>query len=170
MGLDDRVVRTDRGLLLRSLHSSDVGTYLCVAQEHTHFTHTLLRVTLRLVAHGRPAKPDGRPAKPSEVPAAHAEPPQPPRHGAESRQRYKDYLKVMSTPVGSLEEYCNSLWLEKSPPRVRGKGTAPGKWKHIQEMKKSRNRRHHHHAGSPEDRPRRPNRRAAWDAGADVEQ
>ena len=160
--LDERVVHTDRGLLIRSLHSSDAGTYLCVAQEHTHFTHTLLRVTLRLVTRGQL---DGRP-KPSEVPAP-TQPPAPAarQHGAESRQRYKDYLRVMSSPIGSLEEYCDSLWLEKRPPRARGKGTAtgkgtaPGKWKHIQEMKKSRNRRHHH-AGRQEDRQRRHARRA----------
>lgn len=65
------------------------------------------------------------------------------RRGAEARQRYKDYLRVMSSPFSSLEEYCDSLWLEKRPPRVRGRGLGGGKWKHIQEMKKSRNRRHH---------------------------
>lgn len=64
------------------------------------------------------------------------------RHGAESRQRYKDYLRVMSSPISSLEEYCDSLWLEKRPSRGRGRGMGAGKWKHIQEMKKNRNRRH----------------------------
>uniref|UniRef100_A0A8C4IBQ2 Sema domain, immunoglobulin domain (Ig), short basic domain, secreted, (semaphorin) 3D n=1 Tax=Dicentrarchus labrax TaxID=13489 RepID=A0A8C4IBQ2_DICLA len=131
--LDDRVVHTDRGLLIRSLHASDAGVYVCMAQEHTHFTHTLLRLTLQLVTHGQL---DGKP-KPSEDPVMEL------RHGAESRQRYKDYLRVMSSPYGSLEEYCDSLWLEKRPLRVRGRGLGAGKWKHIQEMKKSRNRRHH---------------------------
>ncbi|XP_062316791.1 semaphorin-3D-like [Osmerus eperlanus] len=134
---DDRIVHTDRGLLVRSLHPTDAGVYFCVAQEHTRFTHTLLRLTLRLVAH---AHLDGRP-KPGEDPAAA------PRPGVESRQRYKDYLRVMSSPIGSLEEYCDSLWLEKRPgrgrSRVAGAGLGVGKWKHIQEMKKSRNRRHH---------------------------
>ncbi|XP_070763846.1 semaphorin-3D isoform X1 [Enoplosus armatus] len=131
--LDDRIVHTDRGLLIRSLHASDAGVYVCVAQEHTHFTHTLLRLTLQLVTHGQL---DGKP-KPSEAPVVEL------RHGAESRQRYKDYLRVMSSPFASLEEYCDSLWLEKRPSRVRGRGLGVGKWKHIQEMKKSRNRRHH---------------------------
>ena len=45
----------------------------------------------------------------------------------------------MSSPFRSLEEYCDSLWLDKRLSRVRGRG----KWKHIQEIKKSRNRRHH---------------------------
>uniref|UniRef100_A0A671V5R7 Sema domain, immunoglobulin domain (Ig), short basic domain, secreted, (semaphorin) 3D n=1 Tax=Sparus aurata TaxID=8175 RepID=A0A671V5R7_SPAAU len=131
--LDDRVVHTDRGLLIRSLHSSDAGVYVCVAQERTHFAHTLLRLTLQLVTHGQL---DGKP-KPSEDPVVDL------RHAAESRQRYKDYLRVMSSPFSSLEEYCDSLWLEKRPSRARGRGMGAGKWKHIQEMKKNRNRRHH---------------------------
>lgn len=131
--LDDRVIHTDRGLLIRSLNTSDAGVYLCVAQEHTHFTHTLVRVKLQLVTHGQL---DGK-SKPSEdlLQELH--------HGVESRQRYKDYLRVMSSPFSSLEEYCDSLWLEKRLPKVRGRGLGGGKWKHIQEMKKSRNRRHH---------------------------
>uniref|UniRef100_A0A8C9XKD2 Sema domain, immunoglobulin domain (Ig), short basic domain, secreted, (semaphorin) 3D n=1 Tax=Sander lucioperca TaxID=283035 RepID=A0A8C9XKD2_SANLU len=124
--LDDRVIHTDRGLLIRSLQTSDAGVYVCVAQEHTHFTHTLLHLTLQLVTH---RQLDGKP-KPSEDPMVEL------RHSVESRQRYKDYLRVMSSPFGSLEEYCDSLWLEKRPTRVRGRGLGAGKWKHIQEMKK----------------------------------
>ena len=130
--LDDRIVHTDQGLLIRSLYASDAGVYVCVAQEHTHFTYTLLRVTLQLITHG---KLDRRP-KLGEDPALE------PHHRAESRQRYKDYLRVMNSPFRSLEEYCDSLWLDKKSSRVRGKGLGSSKWKHIQEMKKSRNRRH----------------------------
>ncbi|XP_040927222.1 semaphorin-3D isoform X2 [Betta splendens] len=127
--LDDRIVHTGRGLLIRSLHASDAGVYVCVANEHTHFTRALLRVTLQLVTHGQ-----------LEAKAKLAEDPAPDlRHSAESRQRYKDYLRVMSSPFASLEEYCDSLWLEKKPTKARGR---VGKWKHIQELKKSRNRRH----------------------------
>ena len=131
---DDRVVHTERGLLIRSLRPSDAGAYACVAEERAHFTRTLLRLTLRLVPHGHL---DGRP-RPGEDPGAEL------RSGAtESRQRYKDYLRVMNSPVGSLEEYCASLLVKKQPIRVRGRGMGAGKWKHIQELKKSRNRRHH---------------------------
>lgn len=133
--LDDRVVHTDRGLLIRSLQTSDAGVYICVAQEHTHFTHTLLRLTLKLVTLGQL---DGKPSKDPEVE---------PRHSVEPRHRYKDYLRVMSAPFVSLEEYCDSLWLEKRPTRARGRGLGAGKWKHIQEMKKSRNRRQHRERG-----------------------
>lgn len=130
--LDDRVVHTDRGLLIRSLHASDVGMYFCVAQEHTHFTQTLLRLTLQLLTHGQL---DRKPKPSEDVAEQH--------HSAEGRQRYKDYLRVMSSQFHSLEEYCDSLWLDKRASRMRGKGLGLGKWKHMQDMKKSRNRRHH---------------------------
>lgn len=143
--LDDRVVHTDRGLLIRSLQTSDAGVYVCVAQEHTDFTHTLLRLKLQLVTNGQL---DGKP-KPSEDPAVEL------RHGVDSRQYYKDYLRVMSSPFGSLEEYCDSLWLEKRPTRIRGRGLGAGKWKHIQEMKKSRNRRQHREREEERDKQER---------------
>lgn len=130
---DDRVIHTERGLLIRSLHAPDAGVYICVAQEHTHFTHTLLRVTLQVVTNGQL----DRKAKPSDDSAGGL------HHGTGARQRYKDYLRAMSSPFSSLEEYCDALWLDKRPLRVRGRGLGNGKWKHIQEMKKSRNRRHH---------------------------
>lgn len=135
--LDDRVVHTDRGLLIRSLNTSDVGIYICVAQEHTHFTHTLVRVTLQLVSHDQL---DGKP-KPNDDSIVEL------RHSVEPRQHYKEFLGVMSSPFNSLEEYCDLLWLEKRPSRVRGRGLGGGKWKYIQEMKKSRNRRHHRGRG-----------------------
>uniref|UniRef100_A0A096LUP1 Sema domain, immunoglobulin domain (Ig), short basic domain, secreted, (semaphorin) 3D n=1 Tax=Poecilia formosa TaxID=48698 RepID=A0A096LUP1_POEFO len=119
--LDDRVVHTDRGLLIRSLHASDAGVYFCVAQ-------ALLRLTLQLLTHGQL---DKKPKLSEDVAELH--------HNAEARQRYKDYLRVMSSPVHSLEEYCDSLWLDKRASRMRGHG----KWKHMQDMKKNRNRRHH---------------------------
>ncbi|XP_064808865.1 semaphorin-3D-like [Oncorhynchus masou masou] len=153
---DDRVVLTDRGFLIRSLHPSDAGVYECVAQEHTHFTHTLLRLTLRLIPYGHL---DGR-TKPSEDPSVEVRP------GTESRQRYKDYLRVMSSPIGSLEDYCDSLWLEKRPTNRRGgRGQGAGKWKHIQELKKSRNRRHHGERGAERDKEKDGERVGQWRSG-----
>ncbi|XP_037539412.1 semaphorin-3D [Nematolebias whitei] len=150
--LDDRVVHTSRGLLIRSLHASDVGVYICVAQEHSHFTHTLLRLELQLVAHGQL----DRKHKVSEDTVVE------PHHAAESHQRYKDYLRAMSTPFHSLEEYCDSLWLDKKSTRLRARAPGGGKWKYVQELKKSRNRRHHREREADRDRtsPRRAVRTA----------
>uniref|UniRef100_A0A8C9NW40 Semaphorin 3B n=1 Tax=Serinus canaria TaxID=9135 RepID=A0A8C9NW40_SERCA len=53
--MDERVVRTERGVLLRSVQRSDAGLYLCHATEHG-FTQPLLRLSLdgdrRLAGHG----------------------------------------------------------------------------------------------------------------------
>lgn len=133
---DDRLLHTDRGLLIRSVQPADAGSYTCLAQEHSHFTHTLLRFKVQLITHSQLA------SKPTED--AHH------RTDSSVKQRYKDYLQLMSTPYGSLEEYCNSLWLEKRPPKAKGgRGVGASKWKHMQEMKKSRNRRHHERTPEP---------------------
>ncbi|XP_061772778.1 semaphorin-3D isoform X1 [Nerophis ophidion] len=126
---DDRVIQTDRGLLIRALHAADVGVYECEAQERTRFAHTLRRLTVQLVPQGHL----DRKTKSGEDPLAELK----------NARHYKDYLRLMSSPVGSLEDYCDSLWLEKRSLKARGRAVGAGKWKHIQELKKSRNRRHH---------------------------
>uniref|UniRef100_A0A8B9JYS4 Semaphorin 3D n=1 Tax=Astyanax mexicanus TaxID=7994 RepID=A0A8B9JYS4_ASTMX len=112
--LDDRVLVTERGLLIRWLQRSDTGSYFCTAQEHS-FTRTLLNLSLRVLDRGQL---HGQQRGPLEDPT-----------------RYKDYLRVLSAP--SLDEYCETLWHREKKQRQKGK------WKHIQELRKSRNRRHH---------------------------
>uniref|UniRef100_W5K057 Sema domain, immunoglobulin domain (Ig), short basic domain, secreted, (semaphorin) 3D n=1 Tax=Astyanax mexicanus TaxID=7994 RepID=W5K057_ASTMX len=123
--LDDRVLVTERGLLIRWLQRSDTGSYFCTAQEHS-FTRTLLNLSLRVLDRGQL---HGQQRGPLEDPTAMA------AMASESRQRYKDYLRVLSAP--SLDEYCETLWHREKKQRQKGK------WKHIQELRKSRNRRHH---------------------------
>uniref|UniRef100_A0A8C9NXT2 Semaphorin 3B n=1 Tax=Serinus canaria TaxID=9135 RepID=A0A8C9NXT2_SERCA len=57
--MDERVVRTERGVLLRSVQRSDAGLYLCHATEHG-FTQPLLRLSLdgdrRLLSGGIPGR------------------------------------------------------------------------------------------------------------------
>ncbi|XP_019064927.1 semaphorin-3D [Fukomys damarensis] len=45
---DERIVRTELGLLIRSLQRRDAGTYFCQAQEHS-FEHTVARLGLRVI-------------------------------------------------------------------------------------------------------------------------
>ncbi|KAG5273251.1 hypothetical protein AALO_G00149310 [Alosa alosa] len=129
---DDRVLVTERGLLIRWLQRSDAGSYLCTSQEQ-RFTRTLLRFSVRVVQQGQL---DGHPSPsqrgPSEDPTASV------AMAAEARQRYKDFLRVLSGPARSVDEYCEALWFREKRTRLRGK------WKHMQELRKSRNRRHHH--------------------------
>ncbi|XP_036375635.1 semaphorin-3D-like [Megalops cyprinoides] len=118
---DDRVIQTDLGLLIRTLQRRDAGLYSCAAQEHT-FTRTLLRLALRVIEHGRVEPRAGRPEE-------------------EARSRYKDYLRVMAGPAHALDQYCEALWLRDRRHRQKSR-PASAKWKHMQELKKSRNRRH----------------------------
>ncbi|XP_031421230.1 semaphorin-3D [Clupea harengus] len=133
---DDRVLVTERGLLIRWLQRNDAGSYLCTSQEQ-RFTRTLLRFSVRVLQNGQldghPPPPPSPPQRgPAEDPTASV------AMGAEGRQRYKDFLRMLSGPARSVDEYCETLWFREKRTRLRGK------WKHMQEIRKSRNRRHHH--------------------------
>lgn len=123
---DERLLITERGLLIRWVQLSDAGLYVCMAQEHS-FTRTLLHLSLRVLER-------------SHLSGHHSASSEPPDHSiqemtSELRHSYKDYVRAMSAP--SLEEYCEVLWHKEKKQRQKAK------WKHIQELRKSRNRRHH---------------------------
>ncbi|XP_066580091.1 semaphorin-3D isoform X2 [Amia ocellicauda] len=141
---DERVMNTDLGLLIRSLHRRDSGTYYCTAQEHA-FAHTILRLNLKVIENGqmeiKQAKAEdqeGR-SRDSSVDSHLA---------SESRYRYKDYLRLVSHPLFTLDEYCEQMWYREK--RRQKNKSSSGKWKHMQELKKSRNRRHHTQGHKPE--------------------
>ncbi|KAM5236434.1 semaphorin-3D [Ctenodactylus gundi] len=142
---DDRIIRTEYGLLIRRLQRQDAGVYACRAQEHA-FVHTVARLTLSVIEAGQMdsaprAEPDeGRARDPL----------------AESRLRYKDYLQLLSSPGFSLDQYCEQMW-HREKRRQRSKGGA--KWKLLQELKKKRHRRHPRDP-EPRGRPQRRRLRA----------
>ncbi|KAM4038450.1 semaphorin-3D [Anomaloglossus baeobatrachus] len=126
---DERVIKTEYGLLIRSLQKKDSGMYYCKAQENT-FIHTLVKLTVKVIENEQmeqTQKMEEDEARGREL-------------ITESRLRYKDYLQLLSSPTFSMDEYCEQMW-HKEKKRQRNKGGA--KWKHVQENKKSRNRRHH---------------------------
>ncbi|XP_061438296.1 semaphorin-3D isoform X2 [Rhineura floridana] len=123
---DERIIKTEYGLLIRSLQRKDTGAYYCKAQEHT-FVQTIVKLNLNVIENGQmessqKTEDEGRDLL------------------AESRLRYKDYIQLLSSPSFSLDEYCEQMW-HREKKRQRNKGGA--KWKHVQEIKKKRNRRHH---------------------------
>nr|Q9W6G6.1 RecName: Full=Semaphorin-3D; AltName: Full=Semaphorin-2; AltName: Full=Semaphorin-Z2; Short=Sema Z2; Flags: Precursor [Danio rerio]AAD21310.1 secreted class III semaphorin [Danio rerio] len=122
---DERVLITDRGLLIRWLQRGDAGSYFCTSQEH-RFTRTLLHVSLHILDRGQINAHQPAIRESSENPAV-----------TEPRQRYKDYLRMLSGPARSLDEYCETMWHREKKQKQKGK------WKHVQELRKSRNRRHH---------------------------
>uniref|UniRef100_A0A8C2ZYH4 Sema domain, immunoglobulin domain (Ig), short basic domain, secreted, (semaphorin) 3Aa n=1 Tax=Cyclopterus lumpus TaxID=8103 RepID=A0A8C2ZYH4_CYCLU len=113
--LDDRVLRTDQGLLIRSLTQSDSGTYHCQAVEHG-FIQTLLRLNLQVV----PVQKLGDILP--RLPGAGGGVGHSPKH----RLWYRDFLSLLDHPD------LNSNCLRRKEPRRRqrpkeskGRGCVP---------------------------------------------
>ncbi|CAM4480036.1 unnamed protein product [Lepidochelys olivacea] len=122
---DERIIKTEYGLLIRSLQRKDTGAYYCKAQEHT-FVHTIVKLNLNVIGNGHmesTQKTEDEEGRGRDL-------------LTESRLRYKDYIQLVSSPSFSLEEWCEQMW-HREKRRQRNKGGA--KWKHMQEMKKKRN-------------------------------
>uniref|UniRef100_A0A673IQH7 Semaphorin-3F-like n=1 Tax=Sinocyclocheilus rhinocerous TaxID=307959 RepID=A0A673IQH7_9TELE len=119
---DGRVLKTDQGLLLRSLQSSDSGIYVCTATEK-NFRHTLVKLQLVVLTNqavNNILVETGRPAASSLQSSA----------WTPSAGQYKDLLTILSQPeMGLINQYCQDYWQYGDP--LTG------------EQKKPRNRRHH---------------------------
>uniref|UniRef100_A0A3B4YJE8 Sema domain, immunoglobulin domain (Ig), short basic domain, secreted, (semaphorin) 3Aa n=1 Tax=Seriola lalandi dorsalis TaxID=1841481 RepID=A0A3B4YJE8_SERLL len=126
--LDDRVLRTDQGLLIRSLTQSDTGIYHCQAVEHG-FIQPLLRLNLQVIPTQRLG--DILPGIPGTGGGV--------GHSAKHRLWYRDFLSLLDHPdLNSVEEFCDRVWKKE---RKQKRHTA--KWRRMQENKKGRNRRTH---------------------------
>lgn len=99
---DERVLRTEQGLLLRSLAQSDTGVYHCQAVEHG-FIQPLLRLNLQVI----PAQKLGEilPGLPAADAAAGLD------QSAKHRLWYRDFLSLLDHPdLSSVEEFCDRVW------------------------------------------------------------
>ncbi|XP_078454904.1 semaphorin-3D-like [Lampetra planeri] len=129
---DSRIVKLERGLLIRRLHRKDAGLYLCVARENT-FAQTVARLSLRVI---NAERADGALARSDDVDDAGDLP----ASVTDLRQHYKEFAQLRHG-LPPLEEYCERLWQrEQRPPGRPHRPTH--KWKHTLELRKSRNRRH----------------------------
>lgn len=128
---DERVVRTERGVLLRSVQRADAGLYLCHATEHG-FTQPLLRLSLEVIgarqAAGKAAAGD---------PQLAAGPPG-------RKVWYRDFLQLVERPpLGAADRGCQRLWSRgRPPPPPRVPAGAPGRGQGA-EPRKARRRRTH---------------------------
>uniref|UniRef100_A0A8C7M5U3 Semaphorin 3F n=1 Tax=Oncorhynchus kisutch TaxID=8019 RepID=A0A8C7M5U3_ONCKI len=126
MRSDGRVLKTEQGLLLRSLQPSDSGMYQCTATEK-NFKHTLVKLQL-VVLSSRAVN-----SLPVEGGGLGPSPP--------SAGQYKDLLTILSQPeMGLINQYCEDYWQlgDSMMGAIKGKDT-----KELKEQKKPRNRRHH---------------------------
>ncbi|XP_038628788.1 semaphorin-3B isoform X1 [Tachyglossus aculeatus] len=133
--LDERVIQTERGILLRSLGRLDAGVYHCHTQEHS-FTQPLRRLALTVLGthHAEQLAREEFLGPRATSPASH-------------KLWYRDFLQLVE-PVGSMGQMCEQLWSRKElqfpPPGLQPAGPRPHghKWKHL-EKRKGRNRRTH---------------------------
>ncbi|XP_068080491.2 semaphorin-3F isoform X3 [Danio rerio] len=130
---DGRVLKTDQGLLLRSLQSSDSGIYICTATEK-NFKHTLVKLQLLVLTNqavNNILVDTGRPVV-SPLQSSAWTP---------SAGQYKDLLTILSQPeMGLINQYCQDYWQYGDPLTgvIKAKDL-----KELKEQKKPRNRRHH---------------------------
>ncbi|XP_030634605.1 semaphorin-3F [Chanos chanos] len=130
---DGRVLKTDQGLLLRSLQTSDSGVYVCTATEK-NFKHILVKLQLVVLssqAVNNVLVETGRPAN-SQLQSSAWTP---------SAGQYKDLLTILSQPeMGLINQYCQDYWQLGDPllGNIKAKDL-----KELKEQKKPRNRRHH---------------------------
>uniref|UniRef100_A0A7N8WR97 Sema domain, immunoglobulin domain (Ig), short basic domain, secreted, (semaphorin) 3B n=1 Tax=Mastacembelus armatus TaxID=205130 RepID=A0A7N8WR97_9TELE len=151
--LDDRILQTDRGLLIRRVLKRDIGIYQCHAMEHG-FTQILLGITLEVV-------PSTSSNLPSDAPVRVD-----PRSGGgpsmtNQKLWYRDFMQLVDHPnLSTVDQICEQVWARKNSgsDQVDKIFPAPGKdvpplgpavhqtnkkWKHLQEIRKGRNRRTH---------------------------
>lgn len=132
---DGRVVRTDQGLLLRSLQLSDGGVYQCTSTEK-NFKHTLVKLQLVVLS--------ARTVNTIQTEAtAQAVPPLQSSAWTPSAEQYKDLLTILSQPeMGLINQYCQDYWQMGDDPTAHAHKKKDLK-EAAKDLRKPRNRRHH---------------------------
>ncbi|XP_006633624.2 semaphorin-3ab [Lepisosteus oculatus] len=139
---EERFIRTEQGLLIRSLQKKDSGIYYCHAVEHG-FIQILVKVTLEVIDTEHLEEllhkdEEGESVKPKEG------------HGIvppNQKVWYRDFMSLINHPnLNTMDEFCEQVWKrERKQRRQKAANTQAhtNKWKHLQENKKGRNRRTH---------------------------
>uniref|UniRef100_A0A8C2ZCM7 Semaphorin 3F n=1 Tax=Cyclopterus lumpus TaxID=8103 RepID=A0A8C2ZCM7_CYCLU len=136
MRSDGRILKTEQGLLLRSLQPSDSGMYQCTATEK-NFKHTLVKLQLVVLSSRAVNNVLVEGGGGLALSSAHSSSTQ----WTPSTGQYKDLLTILSQPEMSLiNQYCQDYWQFGDPllGALKAKDL-----KELKEQKKPRNRRHH---------------------------
>ncbi|XP_078517378.1 semaphorin-3F isoform X1 [Lissotriton helveticus] len=144
MRSEGRFLKTDQGLLLRSLQLSDSGIYLCTATEN-NFKHTVAKVQLHVLNretvnavlfHSEPPAPLANSAGTSLIGPRGIVP------GPLDDPQYHDLIQLLTQPeMGLINQYCQGYWRHTSSSH---KEVLAGlNAKELQDQKKPRNRRNH---------------------------
>lgn len=118
MKLDERVMRTEQGLLFRRVLRQDEGVYVCHSREHG-FTQTLTRLSLEVLQGDTLSELLARDDAPLDGPqGAKGYRAWPPCHAHRStgplsqpRSWFKDIMQLIGpSNLPHVEEYCEKLW------------------------------------------------------------
>ncbi|XP_068014055.1 semaphorin-3B isoform X2 [Melanerpes formicivorus] len=118
--MDERVVQTERGILLRSVQRADAGLYVCHATEHG-FTQPLLQLSLEVIGAWQVVgmAPAGDPQL-TAGPASH-------------KVWYRDFLQLVERPpLGAADRACQRPWSRGRslpPPRAHAGPPRPRLWR-----------------------------------------
>ncbi|XP_030425734.1 semaphorin-3F-like isoform X1 [Gopherus evgoodei] len=142
--MEGRVLRTEQGLLLRSLQLSDSGLYSCTATEN-NFKHTVAKVQLHVLSREtvhsvlfqseEPAPQADGDVSSSVLGMRAGLPGVPSPH-------YQDLVQLLTQPeIGLINQYCQGYWRHAASGHKEA--LASLKAKELQDEKKPRNRRNH---------------------------
>ena len=109
--LDERVLQTERGLLVRRVLKRDAGLYQCHAMEHG-FTQTLLGITLEVV----PSSSGAAPPHPEPALRSPAGPP-----STNQKLWYRDFMQLVDHPnLSNIDQICEQVWARKNDKTEKG--------------------------------------------------
>ncbi|MBN3296828.1 SEM3E protein, partial [Amia calva] len=139
---DERIVKTEHGLLFLKLRKTDEGTYLCQTVENG-FSNTVVKITLEVLEEDRIEEMFNR----EEEDETHQKTPCPAPPGipqSSSRTWYKEFLQLIGySNFHKVEEYCEKVWCTDKK-RKKLKAMQP-KWKYSNLPEKRGKIRAEHH-------------------------
>ncbi|XP_042303416.1 semaphorin-3G-like [Sceloporus undulatus] len=116
---DDRIIKTEQGMLFRKLFRQDAGTYYCRAQEHG-FTQTITKIVLEVIESEQLEQVFQREQEEELL--------RPPCRGPDPRmlhgQRmwFKDIMHLIGyANLQRVEEYCERVWCGDRQLRHKGR-------------------------------------------------
>ncbi|CAB1336269.1 unnamed protein product [Coregonus sp. 'balchen'] len=119
--LDDRVLQTERGLLVRRVLKRDAGLYQCHAMEHG-FTQTLLDITLEVVPSS-----SSSPSPPTD-PLLRLDPRSGGPPSTNQKMWYRDFMQLVDHPnLSTVDQICEQVWARKNAQSEKSFPASPAK-------------------------------------------